>query len=181
LGPAILRGLCSSGQKVRASCEQSRTEFPNRFINALKWHPFDDIYKGLFAGKSFSNRPDVKRGDLFFGGNMPLPTVVIAQRDQSISQWLANELDTHFSRVLVADNVAELHTLLLRHQARVAVLDADILSLEEIGQLANSFGDLAIVATHHSPDERMWMEALEAGAAEFCHPRDIGSILRASR
>jgi len=27
----------------------------------------------------------------------------------------------------------------------------------------------------------MWMAALNAGAAEFCHPHDIRSILRASR
>jgi hypothetical protein len=31
------------------------------------------------------------------------------------------------------------------------------------------FRNLAIVCTHRSPDERMWIVALEAGATELCH------------
>jgi FixJ family two-component response regulator len=75
----------------------------------------------------------------------------------------------------------ELRTILLRHEARVAVLDLELLSLDEIGRLADSFSDLAIICTHRSPDEQMWMNSLKAGAVEFCHPQDIRSILRASR
>jgi hypothetical protein len=71
--------------------------------------------------------------------------------------------------------------MLLRHEAWMAVLDLEIVSLEGIRQLANTLSDLAIVATHRSPDERMWMAAVSAGAVEFCHPQDIRSILRASR
>ncbi len=111
---------------------------------------------------------------------MPRSTIVIAQHDQAIAQRLANQLHAHFTRVLVAENATELRPLLLCHQARAAVLDTEILSLEEISQLASTFGDLAIVATHRSPDERMWMAALNAGAVELCHPQDIHSILRAS-
>jgi DNA-binding NtrC family response regulator len=112
---------------------------------------------------------------------MQISTIVIAQHDQSIAQGLANELHAHFTRVLVAENAVELHTVLLRHRARAVVVDTETLSSEEISQLASTFSDLAIVATHRSPDERMWMAALNAGAVEFCHPQDIRSILRASR
>jgi DNA-binding NarL/FixJ family response regulator len=111
---------------------------------------------------------------------MPLPTVVIAQHDQSIAKGLADELDLHFARVVVAESAEELPTLLQRHQARVAVLDTEIVNLNEVRQLAHSFDDLAIVCTHSSPDEKMWMAALTAGAVEFCHPGDLRSILRAS-
>ena len=112
---------------------------------------------------------------------MQISTIVIAQHDQSIAQGLANELHAHFTRVLVAESAVELHALLLRHRARAAVLDTETMSLEEISQLSSAFSDLAIVATHRSPDERMWMAALNAGALEFCHPLDIRSILRATR
>lgn len=112
---------------------------------------------------------------------MPLPTIVIAQSDPRIAQGLANDLHAHFARVAVAQSAMELRNLLLRHEARVAVLDLELVKLEEVKKLAGNFNDLAIVCTHRSPDEQMWMDALNAGAVEFCHPQDLPSILRASR
>jgi DNA-binding NtrC family response regulator len=112
---------------------------------------------------------------------MPATTIVIAQGDPRIAQTLANDLHAHFARIAVAQSATELRTILLRHQARVAVLDLELVNLEEVRNLADDFSDLAIVCTHHSPDERMWMAALNAGAVEFCHPQDLHSILRASR
>jgi DNA-binding NtrC family response regulator len=109
------------------------------------------------------------------------PAVVIAQNDPAIAQALANDLHAHFANVGVAKSSVELRTLLQRHEARVAVLDLELVGLDEVHQLAHSFQDLTIVCTHRSPDERMWMAALGAGAVEFCHPQDIRSILRASR
>lgn len=112
---------------------------------------------------------------------MPSPTIVIAQNDPTIAMQLANDLHAHFARVAVAANAAELRTMLLRHDARVAVLDLELLNLEDVRQLVRIFDDLTIVCTHRSPDERMWMAAMDAGAIEFCHPLDIRTILRASR
>jgi DNA-binding NtrC family response regulator len=112
---------------------------------------------------------------------MPSPTVVIAQNDPTIAMELADRLHLHFARVAVAESAAELCTMLQRHDARVAVLDLELVALSDVRQLAQSFEDLTIVCTHRSPDERMWMAALNAGAVEFCHPQDIRSILRAAR
>ncbi|PSH03279.1 MAG: hypothetical protein CXZ00_13190 [Acidobacteria bacterium] len=112
---------------------------------------------------------------------MPSPTVVIAQNDPDVAQELANDLHAHFARIVMASGVAELRALLLRHEARLAVLDVDLIDIDEIRELANTFYDLTIVCTHRSPDERMWMAALNAGAAEFCLADDIRSILKASR
>jgi DNA-binding response OmpR family regulator len=112
---------------------------------------------------------------------MPSPTVVIAQKDPCIVRGLANDLHAHFARVDVAESALELRTMLLRHEARVAVLDLELVNVDEVYQLARTFDDLIIVCTHRSPDERMWMAALRAGAAEFCHPLDLRSILRATR
>jgi DNA-binding NarL/FixJ family response regulator len=112
---------------------------------------------------------------------MPSPTLVIAQKDPNVALGLANDLEAHFARVEVANNTFELRTMLVHHKARVAVIDLEILNLDELRQMTCTFPDLAIVCTHRSPDERMWMAALGAGAVEFCHPEDIRSILRASR
>jgi DNA-binding NtrC family response regulator len=111
---------------------------------------------------------------------MPLSTIVIAQHDHTLAEELANILHAHFSRVAVAESATELRTLLQRHEARVAVLDLEVVDLEEVRQLASAFDELMIVCTHRSPDERMWTTALNAGAVEFCHPRDVCSILRIS-
>jgi hypothetical protein len=81
----------------------------------------------------------------------------------------------------MAKDAMELHTMLLRNEARVAVLDLELVTLVEVNKLARTFDDLVVVCTHRSPDERMWMAALKAGAVEFCHPQDLRSILRAAR
>jgi len=112
---------------------------------------------------------------------MPSPTVVIAQNDPCTAQALVNDLQAHFTRVDVVESATELRTILLRHEARVVVLDLELVNLAEVNYLAHAFDDLTIVCTHRSPDERMWMAALRAGAVEFCHPQDLRSILRATR
>jgi DNA-binding NtrC family response regulator len=112
---------------------------------------------------------------------MPSPTVVIAQNDPCIAQELASSLNAHFARVAMAKDAMELHSMLLRNEARVAVLDLELVTLSEVSELARIFDDLVVVCTHRSPDERMWMAALKAGAVEFCHPQDLRSILRATR
>ena len=63
---------------------------------------------------------------------MPSPTVVIAQSDPRTAQGLAKDLHAHFSKVAVAQSAVELRTLLLRHEAQVAVLDLEIVKLEEV-------------------------------------------------
>jgi DNA-binding response OmpR family regulator len=112
---------------------------------------------------------------------MPTPTVVIAQRDPAIATQLANDLHAHFARVAVAQDTKELRILLMRHEARLAVLDLEMVSVQDIQNLCALFGDLVIVCTHRSPDEQMWMASLDAGAVEFCHPLDLRTILQASR
>jgi DNA-binding response OmpR family regulator len=112
---------------------------------------------------------------------MPSPTIVIAQSNPRIAQGLANDLHAHFAKVDVANNAMELRTMLQRHEARVAVLDLECVNLEDVRKLAGNFNDLVIVCTHRSPDDRMWTEALNAGAAEFCHPQDLHCILRGAR
>ena len=110
----------------------------------------------------------------------PITTVLMAQNDPAMAKTLWNDLHAHFAGVVVAENASEVRTLLLRHPGvRMAVLDLEVVNLEDVRELAHTFSDLIIVCTHRSPDDRMWTAALAAGAVEYCHPDDIGAILRA--
>jgi DNA-binding NtrC family response regulator len=110
----------------------------------------------------------------------PRSIVVIAQNDPDVAQALSNDLHAHFAEVIVTENASDLRPLLLRHpRVRVAVLDLDLVNVEEVRHLASTCCNLTIVCTHPSPDERMWIAALDAGAVEYCHPYDIRSIVRA--
>ena len=110
----------------------------------------------------------------------PLPTVVIAQNDTRIAQKLAASLGAHLSGVSIASGTEELRRLLEDREVRLAVLDMEMIDLDEVRRLAHASPTLAIVCTQRSPDDRMWIAALNAGAIEYCHPLDIRAILRTS-
>ncbi len=112
---------------------------------------------------------------------MSLLAVVIAQHDHEVALGLANNLRSHFDQVSVLNSGQELRAILQRNEARLAVLDLELVALEEVRKLSQTLQNLTIVCTHRSPDEQMWAAALAAGAFELCHPCDIPSILRASR
>ncbi len=107
--------------------------------------------------------------------------VVIAQSDSCFAERLEGALQEHFSQVVGAQSIEELQTILRHHEAQVAVLDLELASVDEVKQLARTFADVTIVCTHHYPEDRLWVAALSAGAAELCHPLDITSILAAAR
>jgi DNA-binding NtrC family response regulator len=107
--------------------------------------------------------------------------VVIALNDRSIAKGVARALLAHSVSVAVVESPADLPAALLHHKASAAILDLEAVSLDEVREVARNFDELAIVCTHRSPDERLWMAALNAGAVEFCHPADSRSILRALR
>jgi DNA-binding NtrC family response regulator len=110
----------------------------------------------------------------------PITTVLMAQSDPAMARALWNDLHAHFAGVVLAENASEVRTLVLRHpEVRMAVLDMEVVGLEDVRELAHTFSELIIVCTHRSPDDRMWTAALAAGAVEYCHPDDIRAILRA--
>jgi DNA-binding response OmpR family regulator len=107
-------------------------------------------------------------------------TVVIAQNDPAIARALSDDLSAHFGGVMMAGNASEVRSLLVRHpKVQLAVLDLDLVDIEGVRRLASACCNLTIVCTHPSPDDRLWIAALNAGAVETCHPEDIGSIVRA--
>jgi DNA-binding NtrC family response regulator len=112
---------------------------------------------------------------------MPASVVIVAQSERSASDELTQFLTGHSFQVVVSRSVAELKSALVRHDARAAVVDMEIASTEDVGWLTATAGHLTVICTHRSPDEKLWMSTLLAGAKECCHPSDRTVILKALR
>ncbi len=107
-------------------------------------------------------------------------SVVIAHSSTQAAESLARSLHNHFRVVNVAHNFGELLTSIPRHRADVAVVDLEMAALSEVRQLHKEFGATTIVCTHRLADEKMWMDALAAGAADCCNASDVRAIVLAA-
>ena len=106
--------------------------------------------------------------------------VVVAQGDPGSAESLAASLQNHFRIVAVARGVNEIRAAIPKHRADVVVVDMEMASLAEIDGLRQEFPQVEIVCTHRLADDRLWTQALAAGAADCCHPSDIRSIVFAA-
>ena len=107
-------------------------------------------------------------------------SVVILQSDPGIAQSLTASLLRSFRSVHVAGSTEELRASILKHRARVVILDMEMASLPEVERLSHEFPGLSVVCTHRLADEEMWTAALSAGASDICPTNDTHSILTAA-
>ncbi len=107
-------------------------------------------------------------------------SIVVAQSNAKAAESLARSLHNHFRLVNVARNVNELRHSIPRHRADVAVVDLELAALAEIQELRKQFGATTIVCTHRLADEKMWTDALAAGASDCCNASDVRSIVMAA-
>ena len=107
-------------------------------------------------------------------------SVVVAQSTLQGSESLARSLHNHLRLVNVARNVSELRNSIPRHRADVAVVDLELAGLVEVHELHKQFAATMIVCTHRLADERMWTDALAAGAADCCNASDVRAIVMAA-
>ena len=107
-------------------------------------------------------------------------SVVVAHNNSQAAESLARSLHNHFRIVNVARNFGELRNSIPRHRADVAVVDLELAGLAEVQQLHKEFGTTTIVCTHRLADEKMWMDALAAGATDCCNASDVRAIVLAA-
>lgn len=107
-------------------------------------------------------------------------SVVVAQSNLKSAESLAKSLHNHFRMVNLAANVDELWRAIPRHRADVAVIDLEIADLGLVKQLCREFPGTTVVCTHRLANERMWIEALAAGAADCCYNSDVRAIVLAA-
>ena len=107
-------------------------------------------------------------------------SVVVAQGNSKTAEMLAKSLYNHFRVVNVAGNLEELRQAIPRHQADVAIVDLELAALNEVRQLTREFSGTTVVCTHRLADEKMWTDALAAGAADCCYSSDVRALVLAA-
>lgn len=110
---------------------------------------------------------------------LPL-TAVVVQSDPDSASALAASLLRHFHTVRVVGSLEEVRAAIPRHRAEFAIVDLELIGVAEVQELRRDFASLSIVCTHRLPDEKLWSEALAAGALDCCHASDVRSIVLAA-
>jgi DNA-binding NarL/FixJ family response regulator len=107
-------------------------------------------------------------------------SVVVAQRNSQNSDILTRSLNNHFRVVTTATGMDELLHAIPYHRADAAIVDLEMVGLKEVQQIHNRFPHITIVCTHRLPDEKMWTQALSAGASDCCYNSDVRAIVQAA-
>lgn len=105
---------------------------------------------------------------------MAVMNVVIVQSDPQHAQSLASLLGSRSCNVSVAASLDELRRTVGKHRVNAAVVDLDVVPMEELEHLRREGVD--VVCTHRVADEKMWVDAVNAGAVDVCYPTDTNSI-----
>ena len=107
-------------------------------------------------------------------------SVIVAQSNSKSAEVLAKSLCNHFRAVNMAGDLDELRNAIFKHCADVAIVDLELANLREVQRLTREFSHTTIVCTHRLADERMWSDALAAGAADCCSASDVRTIVLAA-
>jgi DNA-binding NarL/FixJ family response regulator len=107
-------------------------------------------------------------------------SVVIAQGNLVMADSLAKSLYNHFRVVNVVGNVLDLRESIPRNRADVAIVDLELAGILDVQELRKEFPGITIVCTHRVADEKMWTDALTAGAADCCYSSDVRAIVLAA-
>jgi DNA-binding NarL/FixJ family response regulator len=106
--------------------------------------------------------------------------VVLAYHDAMSAERLAASFRNQFRNLTIAKSREEISSAVARLQAPFAVVDLELVGIPELKQLCAQFPSTAFVCIHRLADDRMWSEALAAGAVDCCYSGDMPSILLAS-
>jgi hypothetical protein len=104
--------------------------------------------------------------------------IVILQKDPSRAENLVAKVRSVSDAVFIVQSVAELQALVSQFSIQIGVLDLGLVTFQEIIRLRRQLG-MEIVCTHHTPDDGMWTDALDAGALDCCFDDDGPAICRA--
>lgn len=107
-------------------------------------------------------------------------SVVVAQRTSQISDSLSKSLNHHFRVITKATTLNDLIQAIPKQTADAAIVDLEVFGLNDVNQIHNRFPGLTIVCTHRLPDEKMWTQALTAGASDCCYSSDVRAIVQAA-
>lgn len=107
-------------------------------------------------------------------------SVVVAQNSAKVGETLAKSLYNHFRVVMTASSLSDLMHSIPKHRADVAIVDLELADIRQVEELVRQFSSTTVVCTHRLADEKMWTEALAAGAADCCNSSDVRAIVLAA-
>ncbi len=107
-------------------------------------------------------------------------SVVVTQHNHRLAESLVQSLSHHFRAVQEVQNVRVLREVLAHGHADVAIVDLEFVGLDEVSRLKQEFNRCIIVCTHRLADEKLWCEALAAGASDCCYSSDVRAIVLAA-
>lgn len=105
---------------------------------------------------------------------------VVAQGNAKAVECLVKPLHTHFRSVYTARDLNELRGVIADQHADVAIVDLELVGLDQLRQLIRDYSHTTIICTHRLADERLWTQALAAGAADCCYNSDVRAIVLAA-
>ena len=105
---------------------------------------------------------------------------VLAYHDALSAERLAASLRNQFRNLAITKSLEEAKSALARLHAPFAVVDLELIGTAQLKQLRAQFPSTAFVCIHRLADDRMWTEALAAGAVDCCYSSDVRGILLAS-
>ena len=105
---------------------------------------------------------------------------VLAHHDTASTEQLGESLRKEFRNLVLVKSSTELRSAVARYRAPFAVVDLELISLDELKHLCQDSPATAFVCIHRLADDRMWSDALAVGAVDCCHCDDLAGILYAS-
>ena len=102
---------------------------------------------------------------------------VVVESDPRVAKTLAGGLSSHFHSIHLARSGEDLRERVAKNRPEVVILDMEYSRLADLRNLHHDFPSLPIVCTHRVPDERLWIDALEAGATDVCAVNDVQDVL----
>lgn len=106
-------------------------------------------------------------------------TVIVAQSNARCAESMAAFLHGHFQSVYVASSPEELRREIPRHRADIAIVDLELVDVNDVEELHREFPPTSIICTHRLADEELWTASLAAGAEDVCMTDDVRGILSA--
>jgi DNA-binding NtrC family response regulator len=105
--------------------------------------------------------------------------ILILQGNEQIAKSLSSALSEQLG---LTEIVLSLDDALARlEQAPIAtlIIDMEAVSLGEVSNLTAQFPATLVVCNHRTPDDFMWVKAVNAGADDCCASTDVLGIVRA--
>jgi DNA-binding NarL/FixJ family response regulator len=102
--------------------------------------------------------------------------VVLLQCDPRVAESMAASLSPSFPSIHSTHSMAKLQSSIALHRPAVAIVDLEMISMNDVERLCHDFSDVKVICTHRLADEEMWTQALTAGAVDVCRAYDSGGV-----